>query len=66
MDTSAVVFLLDIQAKRVSDWHGGDFHPAFLCALSVADTKVLTRTAVLRGDAIVENLATEAVLALLG
>jgi hypothetical protein len=57
METSTVVFLFDSQAKGVSDWYGGEFDPAFLRALSVADPKGITQSSVLRGDAIVENLA---------
>lgn len=59
METSAIVFLFESQAEGVSDWYGGDFDSAFLRALSVADKKCRTHSAVLRGDAIVDRIATK-------
>ena len=63
MQTSAVVFLFNTQAQGVSDWYGGDFDPAFLRALSAADEQGLIHSSVLRGDALVSNLATKIIAA---
>jgi hypothetical protein len=60
MQTSAIVFLFESQADGVSDWYGGDFDPAFLRALSVANKECRTHPAVLRGDAIVDRITTKA------
>lgn len=57
--TSAVVFLFDSTAEGVSDWYGGDFDPAFLRALSTIDPGGQTRSSILRGDALVDELATK-------
>ena len=56
---SPVVFLFDPAAEGASTWYGGDFDPAFLRALSAADPEGTTRSSVLRGDALVQQLATK-------
>lgn len=59
MDTTAVVFLFDADAPDIPSWYGGIFDPAFLGALSSADPGGRTRSIVLRGDALVNSLATK-------
>lgn len=59
MSTSAVVFLFDSVADGVPSWYGGLFDSAFLHALSGADPEGQTRSCILRGDALVAQLATK-------
>jgi Domain of unknown function (DUF6883) len=57
LNTSAIVFAFDAVAEGVSSWYGCDFDSAFLSALSAIDPEGKTRSSVLRGDAIVAELA---------
>jgi hypothetical protein len=56
--TSPQAFFFDAQADGIPSYYGGVFDPAFLVALAVADPTATTRSYVLRGDALVQNLCT--------
>lgn len=59
MDTTAIVFLFDADAPDLSCWYGGVFDSAFLMALSSVDPAGSSTSSVLRGDALVHELATK-------